>query len=100
MKPLFLAKLSIAFLVPIALGSAYAVGTDPVTGRAGIAMASETASVEASMTTAVQAMGAAHRIARAKCEHLGGVDRGNCRTEARAQAKRALAISQGTKPRA
>jgi hypothetical protein len=97
MKSRSLAKLSVALLVPIALGATYAVGTGGDSGRAAVAMA-ETARATESMKTEVQAVALAHRIARAKCGHLGAVERGNCRTEARAQAKRDLRVVQEVRP--
>ena len=90
-----MSKLYIAILVPIALG-AIAVGAYGGAEPAGVAMANETGNVKASMAAAVQAVADSHRIARAKCGHLVGVERGNCRTEARAEAKRALRIAKAT----
>jgi len=97
MKPSSLAKLSIAILIPIALGATYAVGTGGDSGQAA-AMVSERASAIESMKAGAQAVASAHRIARAKCGHLGAAERGNCRTEARAEAKRALKAVQETEP--
>jgi hypothetical protein len=94
MKTRSLMKLSIALLVPIAMGTTYAVATSGDSERAAVAMA-ETAMAAGSITAAVQSVADAHRIAREKCAHLGAVDRGNCRTEARAEAKRATRIAQG-----
>jgi hypothetical protein len=88
-----MSKLYIAMLVPIALG-AIAVGAYGGTEPAGVAMADEAANVKPSMADAVQAVADSHRIARAKCGHLVGVERGNCRTEARAEAKRALKVAK------
>ena len=97
MKTRTLAMACVALLVPIALGATYAVGTGGDSGRAAVTMA-ETAAATQSMKAEVQAVAVAHRIARAKCSHLGAVERGNCRTEARAQAKRALKAQQGIGP--
>ena len=94
MKTRTLAMACVALLVPIALGATYAVGTGGDSGRAAVAMA-ETAAATQSMKADVQAVAVAHRIARAKCSHLGPVERGNCRTEARAQAKRDLRVAKG-----
>ena len=90
-----MSKPYIAILVPIAL-AVIAVGAYAGIEPAGAAMASETANVKASTAAAVQAVADSHRIARAKCSHLVGVERGNCRTEARAEAKRALRIAKAT----
>jgi hypothetical protein len=98
MKTRSLAKLSIAILVPIAMGAAYAIGTGGDSQRAAAAMA-ETARATESMKAEVQAVAVAHRTARAKCGHLGAVERGNCRTEARAEAKRALKVVREVQPR-
>jgi hypothetical protein len=88
-------KLYVAIIVPIVL-VVLAVGAYAGTEPAGAAMASETADVKAATAAAVQAVADSHRIARAKCGHLVGVERGNCRTEARAEAKRALRIAKAT----
>ena len=92
----FLAKCSIAILVPIALGATYAVATSSDPGRT-VGMADAPIAIE-STTTTLHAAVAAHRIARAKCVRLVGVDRGNCRTEARAEARRVLKTAQPGAP--
>jgi hypothetical protein len=51
-----------------------------------------------SMATAAMHVAATYRTARARCQVLIGVDRGNCRTEARAEAKRALRNAQEHPP--
>jgi len=86
----FLAMLSIAILIPIALGATYAVATGGEPGRARVVSSNAADSV----TVPPHASAVAYRIARAKCGRLVGVDRGNCRTEALAEAKRALRISR------
>jgi hypothetical protein len=83
-----LPKLYIAILVAITL-CVIAVGNYAGAEPAGVAVAIEKANRDNAMAAAAHAAAASHRIARAKCAHLGGVDRGNCRTEARAEAKRA-----------
>jgi len=88
-----LSKLYVAILVPIAF-VVIAVGAYASTEPAGAAMASEPGNVDTSSSVAVKAAAASYRIARAKCGNLGGVERGNCRTEARAEAKRALKIAK------
>jgi hypothetical protein len=90
MKLRFLAKLSIAILVPIAMGLTYAVGTHGDAEQARIAMAERAVRASQSRVAVARQIAAALRVARAKCQALIGADRGNCRTEARAEAKRAL----------
>jgi len=97
MKSRSLAMLSIAILIPIALGATYAVGTSGDSDRVSVANLEAPRTTE-SMKAAVERIEAAHRIARAKCNHLGPVERGNCRTEARAEAKRALKVAQEVSP--
>jgi len=92
------AKLAIAILVPIAMGAAYAIGTSGDSERAAAAMAEAARSTELTKT-AVKEVAAKHRIARAKCDIKVGADRGNCRTEARAEAKRALRVVREVQPR-
>ena len=98
MKQRSLAALSLAILIPIALGATYAVGTGGDSGQAAATVPEKAATIE-SMKAGAQAVASAHRIARAKCGHLGAVERGNCRTEARAEAKRALKAVQEAEPR-
>jgi hypothetical protein len=62
-------------------------------------MDAPTSAAESTALAAKHVM-AAHRIARAKCEVLVGVDRGNCRSEARAEARRALRDVRGAAPHA
>ena len=88
-----MSKLYIAILVSIALG-AIAIGAYASTTPVGVAIASEATNANTSMANAVKAVAASHDLARAKCSHLVGVERGNCRTEARAEAKRALKIAK------
>ncbi len=98
MRPRSLVSLSIAILIPIALGATYAVGTGGDSGPAAATLSERAGAIE-SMKAGAQAVASAHRIARAKCGHLGAVERGNCRTEARAEAKRALKAVMETEPR-
>jgi hypothetical protein len=79
--------LTIAILAPLALGAAYALAPSGATA--------EVPSPTGSMKATVQGLTAAHRLARAKCERLVGAERGNCRTEARAEAKRARRTAPG-----
>jgi len=94
----FLAMLSVAILIPIALGATYAVATSGDSEQAAVVV-TESARATESMKAHVHAVTAAHKIARAKCDRLVGADRGNCRTEARAEAKRALKAVQEAEPR-
>ena len=91
-----MSRLSIAIVASIALAGIYSIGSNASEKEARVVVPEMTTAESATRAAAAKKVAAAHRVARAKCEHLPGLDRGNCRTDARMEAKRALRTAQGS----
>lgn len=85
-------KISAGALVAIVVGCVYVAGSATATAVApGLAPAEIASQVrELRYEAAVKGLSAVHKATRARCESQVGVEKGNCRTQARMEYKRAI----------